>query len=143
MKHQSWAYGGALLLLVPALLAIAGCAKPVFSITERKLCKSVDGSGNPMQETTTFAPADARVCLWFRYRNAPAGQTLKAKFTYTDGLGTESTQEVQTELKGGSSVGVVELTGEDGAALAVGRYTAELLNQSDVSFGPPLGFAVQ
>jgi hypothetical protein len=143
MKHSTRVCGLTLLLLLTALLALSGCAKPIFTIVDKKLCKAVDGSGNPTQETTTFSSTDGRVCLWFRYRNAGPSQAIKAKFTHVDALGTESAQEFQTELKPGSSTGVVELTGEEGGPLVPGKYTVELTNQSDVGYGPPLVFTVK
>ena len=144
MKHRSWACVLAFpLVLCVALVVVGGCAKPIFTVVDKKLCKGVDGSGKPLEPTTVFAPADGRACLWFSYRNAGAGQVLKAKFTHVDPLGTEATDEVETELKAGSHSGVVELTGQDGAPLAAGKYTVELKNQSDVSYGPPLSFTVQ
>jgi hypothetical protein len=143
MKHSTRAWGLTLLLILTALLAFSGCAKPIFSIGEKKLCKAVDGSGKPTQETTEFSSTDPRVCVWFRYRNAGPGQVVKAKFTHVDALGTESAQEFQTELKPGASTGVVELTGEEGGSLVPGKYTVELTNQSDVAYGPPLVFTVK
>lgn len=144
MKHSGWVYGLVLLLVISAVPCIlGGCAKPTFSIVEKKVCKNVGPAGHPVQETTTFSPTDGRVCIWFRYRNAAPNQVIKAKFTYTDPLGHESTQEMQAQLKPGSSVGVVELVGEDGGPLAVGRYVAELTDESNVSYGPPLTFTVE
>ncbi len=144
MKHRSWACVRVPLLLLPvALLAIGGCAKPVFSVVDKRLCKGVDGSGKPLDETSVFSPSDGRVCVWFDYRNAGAGQVVKAKFTYVDALGAQSTEEVECELKAGSHPGVAELTGQDGAPLAPGKYTVELVNASDVSYGPALAFTVQ
>ena len=107
-------------LLVAAAL-LGGCAKPVFTLVDKKVCKGVDRTGNAQEPTTTFAPTDGRVCVWFQYRNAAPGQVLKAKFACTDPLGAQSKDERQTELKPGSRTGVVELTGPQGGALTPGR----------------------
>ncbi|MBM3498895.1 MAG: hypothetical protein FJX74_09515 [Armatimonadetes bacterium] len=144
MKHRSGACVRAVLLLFPmACLAFGGCSSPVFTVVEKQVCKGLDGSGKPLEETTVFAPGDSRVCIWFTYRNAGAGQVVKARFKHVDALGAESTEEVEQELKPGAGSGVVELTGEEGGPLGVGKYTVELTNQSDVSYGPPLAFTVQ
>jgi len=143
MRHNGWAYGCGLLLLLAALLLASGCAKPTFSVVEKRVCAGVDGAGNPQQEKTTFAPADGRVCLWFRYRNAAAGQVIKAKFTHVDEVGNESAQDFEIKLNAGSHTGVAELTGENGGPLTPGRYTAEIQNQSGVAYGPALAFNVQ
>jgi hypothetical protein len=144
MKHLRWAGVRVPLLLLPLpFLALGGCSAPVFSIVDKKTCKGVDGSGKPQDETAAFAPTDGRVCVWFSYANAGAGQVVKAKFKHTDPLGTESTEEVEQPLKPGNGSAVAELSGLDGAPLAVGKYTVELTNQADVGFGPPLEFSVQ
>ena len=141
---QRWVCGRMVLFLLPlALLALAGCAKPTFSLVEKRVCKGVDGAGNPQPETTTFAPTDGRVCVWFRYRNAGPKQIVKTKLTHVDGLGNESKQEVRTELKPGSSTGMAELTGPEGGAIAPGKYTVEMTSESDVGYGPALTFTVR
>jgi hypothetical protein len=132
-----------MLLVLLGLLVVGGCAKPMFTIVDKRLCKKVDGAGKPLEETTTFSPNDGRVCVWFSYKNAGAGQTVKAKFTHVDPLGTQSSEQVECELKAGTHSGVAELTGQDGGPLAPGKYTVELANQSDVGYGPPLDFTVQ
>jgi len=141
---QRWVCGRMVLLLLPlALLALAGCAKPTFSLVEKRVCKGVDGAGNPQPETTTFAPADGRVCVWFRYRGAGPKQIVKVKFAYVDDAGTESKQEVPKELKPGNGTGMAELTGPEGGALTPGKYTVELTSESDVAYGPALNFTVR
>jgi hypothetical protein len=141
---QRWSRGRMVLLLLPlALLALAGCAKPTFSLVEKRVCKGVDSSGNPQPETTTFTPADGRVSVWFRYRGAGPKQTIKTKFTHTDDAGTESKQEVQTELKPGDGQGMAELAGPEGGALTPGKYTVEITNESDVAYGPAIAFTVR
>ncbi|MGQ9730002.1 MAG: hypothetical protein ACUVX8_01895 [Candidatus Zipacnadales bacterium] len=144
MKPYAWR---ALLFLIGSLsiplLTFIGCAKPVFTIVERKVCRGVDGSGKPVDVTTTFAPEDGRVFVWFRYQNAAPGYVVKVKFTYTDELGEQSTQEQEAELKPGSSAAAAELTGPDGGPLAPGRYTVEIMSQTGVAFGPALSFTVK
>ena len=141
---QRWACGRVVLFLLPmALLTLAGCAKPTFSLIENRVCRGVDGAGNPQPETTTFAPTDGRVCVWFRYRGAGPKQTIKTKFTHVDELGNESKQEVQTELKPGDGEAMAELTGLEGGSLALGKYTVELTNEADVAYGPATTFTVR
>ena len=144
MRPVARAFGlGSLLPVLAALLVMEGCARPVFSIGERKVCKAVDAAGKPVGESSTFAPSAGRVFVWFRYSNAAGGQTVKVKFTCVDPLGTKSTTEVQKELEPGTHTASAELTGLDGGPLAPGQYTAEITSLADVAFGPPLAFAVK
>jgi hypothetical protein len=132
-------WGG--LAAVVALATICGCSQRPFTITDRRVCQTVDGAGKPGPAVTEFAAGDKLASVWFSYAGAKAGQTVKVKFKYTDVSGVTANDEVQRELKPGVGSASVELQTPN-QGLAPGKYEAQITNDADVAYGPPLTFEV-
>jgi len=134
---------GRLLAFAAAVVLFSGCAQRPFVVADRRVCQTVDGEGKPGPPFSTFTTQDKAAYVWFRYDRAKAGLSVKVKFKYTDPTGTEATEEIRTELKPGSGSAAVQLKPFDSAGLVAGRYQAEITNDADVAYGPPLPFEVQ
>jgi hypothetical protein len=131
------------LVAAAVLVASPGCGKRPFSIIEARVCKTVNASGQPGPQATSFAPDERTVYVWFRYAGGTAGQKLKVKFTHTDEAGNKSEDEIETELKAGDSVGYAQMAPAEGDRLVVGTYEAQITNESDIGYGAPMNFTVE
>jgi hypothetical protein len=137
--------GTPLYLLVAAAVLVAspGCGKRPFSIIESRVCKTVNATGQPGPQATSFTSDERTVYVWFRYAGAIADQKIKVKFTHTDEAGNKSNDEIEAELKPGDSVGYAQMAPVEGQRLASGTYEAQLTNESDIGYGAAMAFTVE
>jgi hypothetical protein len=134
---------GALSAFIVALAVLSGCAQRPFAILDRRVCSSVDAAGKAGPPATKLTPQDKAVYVWFRYVRAKPGQAVKVRFKYADRAGVKATEEVRTELKPGFGVATAQLKPPGSEGLVPGKYEAEITNDTDVAYGPPLTFEVQ
>jgi hypothetical protein len=132
-----------LLAFAAAVVLFSGCAERPFTIVDRRVCQTVDGTGKPGASFDRFTTQDKVAYIWFSYDRAKAGQVVKVKFKYIDPTGTEAAEEIRTELRPGSGTATAQLRPFGGLGLVAGKYQAEITSDSDVAYGAPLTFEVQ